>query len=191
MTGAGISTAAGIPDFRSPGSGLYYNLQKYDLPYPQAVFEISYFKVWATLCLVPTRRHDEALTRQPHHTQPLAEESRPLCNFSQGTLSGQLQGMRAHGTALHPDAGLLILLTFPSLVQPTVSHYFSRLLASKGLLQRHFTQNIDTLERVAGVPSDKLVEAHGSFNSAHCIGCRRRYSPAYIKGASLLPRQKA
>jgi NAD-dependent SIR2 family protein deacetylase len=45
MTGAGISTAAGIPDFRSPGSGLYYNLQKYDLPYPQAVFEISYFKV--------------------------------------------------------------------------------------------------------------------------------------------------
>ena len=37
--------AAGIPDFRSPGTGLYDNLQKYDLPTPQAIFEIGYFKV--------------------------------------------------------------------------------------------------------------------------------------------------
>ena len=37
--------AAGIPDFRSPGTGLYDNLQKYDLPSPQSIFEIEYFKV--------------------------------------------------------------------------------------------------------------------------------------------------
>lgn len=37
--------AAGIPDFRSPGTGLYANLQKYNLPYPEAIFQIDYFKV--------------------------------------------------------------------------------------------------------------------------------------------------
>lgn len=44
MAGAGISTPSGIPDFRSPGSGLYSNLNNYDIPYPEAIFEISYFK---------------------------------------------------------------------------------------------------------------------------------------------------
>lgn len=43
MAGAGISVAAGIPDFRTPGSGLYDNLEKYSLPRPQAVFEMEYF----------------------------------------------------------------------------------------------------------------------------------------------------
>ena len=35
MAGAGISTSAGIPDFRTPGTGLYDNLKKYNLPNPQ------------------------------------------------------------------------------------------------------------------------------------------------------------
>lgn len=45
MTGAGISTSAGIPDFRSPGTGLYDNLAALNLPFPEAVFTLDYFEV--------------------------------------------------------------------------------------------------------------------------------------------------
>ena len=44
MAGAGLSTASGIPDFRSPNTGIYANLQKYNLPYPEAIFELEYFR---------------------------------------------------------------------------------------------------------------------------------------------------
>ncbi len=44
FTGAGVSTSCGIPDFRGP-RGLYTFVQeKYDLPSPEAIFEIHYFK---------------------------------------------------------------------------------------------------------------------------------------------------
>ncbi len=44
FTGAGISTNCGIPDFRSE-NGLYSFVEKqYSLPYPEAIFEISFFR---------------------------------------------------------------------------------------------------------------------------------------------------
>ncbi|SDA04700.1 BZ3501_MvSof-1269-A2-R1_Chr3-1g05180 [Microbotryum saponariae] len=148
MAGAGISTAAGIPDFRSPETGLYANLEKYDLPYPEAIFDIDYF------------------LEKPQAFYTLAKE------------------------------------LYPGNFRPTMTHHFFRLLQDKGLLKAVSTQNIDTLERIAGVEDDKLIEAHGtwfvvkggkggllirvwmcagSFESAQCLACKKEYSKEAIK----------
>jgi NAD-dependent histone deacetylase SIR2 len=109
QTGAGISTSAGIPDFRSPETGLYANLARLNLPYAEAVFDISYFR------------------DNPEPFYALAQE------------------------------------LYPGTYRPTITHSFINLLYKKGLLLKLFTQNIDCLEREAGVPDDMIIEAHGSF----------------------------
>lgn len=120
-------TASGIPDFRSPKTGLYDNLQKYNLPEPTAIFELDYFR----------------------------ENPQPFF-----TLAKEL---------------------YPGSFKPTPCHYFVRLLHEKGLLTRHYTQNIDTLERLAGIPGEAMVEAHGTFYTNHCIDCHKEYTKEWAK----------
>ncbi|EXJ93228.1 NAD-dependent histone deacetylase SIR2 [Capronia epimyces CBS 606.96] len=127
MTGAGISTSAGIPDFRSPETGLYANLARLKLPYAEAVFDISYFR------------------NNPYPFYTLAHE------------------------------------LYPGRYRPTVTHSFISLLHKKGKLLKLFTQNIDCLEREAGVPADKIVEAHGSFATQRCIECHTEYPDDLMK----------
>ncbi|WFD33621.1 Sir2 histone deacetylase Hst2 [Malassezia cuniculi] len=126
---AGISTSAGIPDFRTPGTGLYATLDKYDLPYPEAIFDIRYF----------------------------SEKPEPFYKLYQ---------------ELYPDGVKY---------RPTLTHSFFKLLYDKGKLLRVFTQNIDMLERLAGVPPDALVEAHGSFATARCIRCKRAVEDDWLR----------
>ena len=64
---------------------------------------------------------------------------------------------------------------YPGKYRPTIAHSFVTLLSRKDLLLKLFTQNIDCLEREAGVPDEKIVEAHGSFARQRCIECKTLY----------------
>lgn len=70
---------------------------------------------------------------------------------------------------------------YPGNYSPTISHVFIALLAKKGLLRMLFTQNIDCLEREAGVPGEHIVEAHGSFATQRCIDCKKEFPGDLMK----------
>ncbi|EDV29570.1 uncharacterized protein TRIADDRAFT_19190 [Trichoplax adhaerens] len=131
LTGAGVSTASGLPDFRSPGSGLYDTLDDDEISDPMDIFDISFFDL------------------NPHPFYRVAKH-------------------------LHA-----------SNYKPNYCHYFLKLLLEKNLLLRIYTQNIDGLERKAGIPEEKLIEAHGSFANATCRICKKRYTSSDIEGAIL------
>ena len=122
LVGAGASCSAGIPDFRTPGTGLYDRLGKHDLPMPEAVFDLGYYT----------------------QVTPV-----PFVEVCRSIWPGQDNGP-----------------------EPTPAHRFLKLLDEKHLLRRVYTQNIDGLESLAGIPDGKLVECHGHFRSASCVSCR-------------------
>ena len=133
VCGAGISTAAGIPDFRS-STGLYAQIQREGgnpckLPTPEALFDIDYFK----------------------------EKPKAFYRFTENLWPGQYA--------------------------PTGVHRLLRVLQDRGVLSRVYTQNIDGLERLAGLKSSHLIEAHGHMSAAHCIDCDKTYSPGFVKRA--------
>ncbi|XP_061677738.1 NAD-dependent protein deacetylase sirtuin-3 isoform X2 [Syngnathoides biaculeatus] len=129
VAGAGISTPSGIPDFRTPGTGLYANLEAFNIPYPEAIFNVDYFS---------------------NDPQPF---------FS------------------------LAKVLYPGSHRPNYIHFFIRMLHHKGLLLRMYTQNIDGLEKLCGIPDDKLVEGHGSFATASCHLCYTPYPSEEAKRA--------
>ncbi|XP_038062252.1 NAD-dependent protein deacetylase sirtuin-1-like [Patiria miniata] len=116
LTGAGVSVSCGIPDFRSR-DGVYARLAVDfpDLPDPQALFDIHYFR------------------RNP----------RPFFKFAKEIYPGEFR--------------------------PSTCHKFIALLEQHGKLLRNFSQNIDTLEQVAGIT--RVLQCHGSFATAHCTNC--------------------
>ena len=143
MAGAGISTSSGIPDFRSADLGLYdkvrlyMKLWSYNLPNPEAVFDIDYFR---------------------QNPEPFFIVARELLGKT---------------------------------YEPTPCHHFIRLLSDKNLLLRHYTQNVDGLERQAGLAKDKIVEAHGTIHTSHCLKCSKEYSFDWMKekiSVDLVPR---
>ncbi|KAK2953141.1 putative NAD-dependent deacetylase sir2A [Blattamonas nauphoetae] len=124
LTGAGISVNAGIPDFRSPGTGIYSRIPK-----GENIFTLSY----------------------------LRKNPQPFFAFLRFFVK------KSFGEAL-----------------PTRTHYFIRLLWEKGFLLREYTQNVDGLEFKAGIPSEYVVEAHGTVKKAHCIDCSMEYSFDFV-----------
>ena len=66
---------------------------------------------------------------------------------------------------------------WPKTVQalPTPFHFFLRLLYNNNLLLRCYSQNVDGLEKLAGLPSSKVINAHGIMDVCHCLDCGQEF----------------
>ncbi|KAL7280016.1 hypothetical protein ACG7TL_006429 [Trametes sanguinea] len=127
-------TAAALVQEHSSSASVHHISQilstltaKLNLPYPRALFELSYFRF-----------------------NPI-----PLY-----TLAREL---------------------YPGRYRPTLTHTFIRLLSDRGSLHTCYTENIDALERQAGVPPDRLVEPHGSLATQCCVNCQAPYDREKMK----------
>jgi NAD-dependent SIR2 family protein deacetylase len=126
IVGAGISTSAGIVDFRGPG-GLYDIIKSHSLGLiseAEEIFDINVFK------------------------------EQPELFFS--------------------IANSLFASITPGIQKPSITHAFIRLLEERGKLLRCYSQNIDSLELVAGVSNSKLVQCHGALTNFVCLNCRSK-----------------
>lgn len=86
LTGAGISTSLGIPDFRSAGTGLYSKLAHLGLNDPQEVFNIEVFKEDPTIFFSVARDILPEIKRfSPTHAfiALLQQKDKLLTNYSQ------------------------------------------------------------------------------------------------------------
>ncbi|KAF4569852.1 NAD-dependent histone deacetylase sir2 [Pleurotus pulmonarius] len=68
---------------------------------------------------------------------------------------------------------------YPSNFVPSPCHKFIKLVEDRGKLLRNYTQNIDTLETLAGVKN--VLQCHGSFATATCIQCHTRVPGSAIE----------
>lgn len=113
LTGAGISTDSGIPDFRGP-QGL-----------------------WTT---------NPASANTSNINTYLTDKSVRIASWRRG-------GLFAMGA------------------KPNEGHECITRLYNAGKLQLLVTQNIDGLHQAAGIPQDKIVEAHGHLREYECCNC--------------------
>lgn len=68
---------------------------------------------------------------------------------------------------------------YPGQFKPSACHRFIKKIEDHGKLLRNYSQNIDTLEHVAGIKN--VIECHGSFSNASCTRCKHKVTAEEIR----------
>ena len=132
VLGAGVSTAAGLPDFRTKTTGLYSAISSGKLGKDALPAELLF------------------------HAETFEQDPVPFYDFASKTFMPLLEAAK-----------------------PTLAHHFVRLLMDNNKLLRCYTQNVDGLEKSAGVDDKYLVLCHGTLRSGRCMRCRGKVAEPF------------
>lgn len=135
---------------RTPGTGLYANLEKYSIPYPEAIFNIDYF----------------------------SNDPQPFFSLAKALYPGSHRPNYIHYFIRTLHLKGLLLRTYTQNIdglEKCESSAASKNCKSMNLGCQQLIMISPRRPTVCGLPEDKLVEAHGSFATASCHLCYTTY----------------
>ena len=151
FTGAGISTAAGIPDFRGPSG------------------------IW-TVEQAREKEQKKEARRRKRRRQIGAEEEEPLPPPEQPKAEDDAAPKSEAAAGPSDAAAAPLAMSNDAQVdfataQPTYTHTALVELAKRGHLKYLITQNVDGLDQRAGFPRDRMAVLHGCIFEEKCDKC--------------------
>lgn len=193
LLGAGASASAGLPDWRSPTSGLYSRIaqrarEEGDAELaacPGLVFAHSHFRrdpsafyrAVCDICLWPgaggrgQEEQEEEEEEQQQQGAAAGDQDEDDDDDGDNTPTNSSKRRRETQKPL------------PKQPRPTAAHHLLAALERRGSLLRAYTQNVDGLEHDAGCSDERVVQAHGGFREAHCAACGAAASPYAVMQA--------
>jgi len=176
ITGAGISTSAGIPDFRGP-NGIWTIEKRAQLRKLERKKK-------------RTTKTKEASSYSKNNKEYLMndDEKKLDCEDRDEKIVGRKRRRRADehsepqkASSTPPAAAAKPQISFES-ARPTYTHRAITMLATKGVLKYCVTQNVDGLHRRSGLPRSKHSILHGCIFTEKCEKCEMEYFREYEVG---------
>ncbi|KPI41783.1 NAD-dependent histone deacetylase HST3 [Cyphellophora attinorum] len=163
VTGAGISTSIGIPDFRSK-DGLYNLIPESTLPSPPPSEPATPIKTrYESPVSTPSRKR-KAEVLEDDDEEPISSQSSHSGRRSSMTPTKKLRGQDLFDSRVFQDAASTTMFyrfiaslrekIYDEVKDTSGTHKFIKTLRDGGRLMRCYTQNIDCLESREGLVTD-------------------------------------
>jgi len=161
LTGAGISTSAGIPDFRGP-NGIWTNEKRDNKKRKE--HNASKKNIKSDFVI---NKSGEPSNRKRRRDEM---ETKPK-SVSTATTAATFA---TNNATIEPTTSKARIISFET-AKPTITHRAITRLTQNNIVKYSVTQNVDGLHRRSGLPRSKHAVLHGCIFTEKCELCQHEY----------------